>query len=54
MDLGGKGGFNKDLISNSIDQVRSEALAILSSFTEGLTVNVVEDYQDSRWQNAVA
>jgi len=49
-----KPGFSTDLVKSSVEHVRGEVLALVSSFTESLPVNFVEDYRDSRWQNAVA
>jgi len=46
--------FGKDLIKNSVEQVRSEVLGLLTSFTHKANTEFVEDYSGSRWQNAVA
>lgn len=46
--------FGSELIKNSVEQVRSEAVSILSNFTQGPEANFVEDYSGARWQSAVA
>ena len=53
IDLGDR-GFRKDLIDNCLAMMKREVTALLTSFSDGATPTVVEDYEaESSWLGVV-